>query len=41
MRERVALLGGALELHSEPGRGTLVEVKIPLPAGEEETDHRG
>lgn len=41
MRERVALLDGALELRSEPGSGTLVEVKIPLPAGEEETDHRG
>jgi signal transduction histidine kinase len=41
MRERVALLEGALELRSEPGSGTLVEVKIPLPAGEEETGHRG
>jgi signal transduction histidine kinase len=30
MRERAALLGGHLEIHSEPGAGTLVLVEIPL-----------
>jgi signal transduction histidine kinase len=31
MRERAALLGGSLEIWSEPGDGTMLEVKIPLP----------
>jgi signal transduction histidine kinase len=36
MRERVGLLGGNLELRSEPGTGTWVIAEIPLPmAGEE------
>jgi signal transduction histidine kinase len=30
MRERAERLGGKLELHSTPGRGTQVEVKVPL-----------
>ena len=30
MRERAALLDGALELDCEPGRGTRVEVSVPL-----------
>jgi signal transduction histidine kinase len=30
MRERAERLGGELELHSTPGRGTQVEVKVPL-----------
>jgi signal transduction histidine kinase len=30
MRERARQLGGRLEVHSEPGRGTVVEVRIPL-----------
>jgi two-component system sensor histidine kinase UhpB len=30
MRERVASVGGQLNLHSAPGRGTTVEVVIPL-----------
>jgi signal transduction histidine kinase len=33
MRERASLLGGQLLLESEPGRGTLVKVVLPL--GEE------
>jgi PAS domain S-box-containing protein len=33
MRERVALLGGRFEIHSEPGAGTSVVAEIPL--GEE------
>jgi signal transduction histidine kinase len=31
MRERVALLGGRLTIVSVPGRGTLVELLVPLP----------
>jgi PAS domain S-box-containing protein len=31
MRERVALLGGSFEIHSEPGAGTEVVAEIPLP----------
>jgi len=34
MRERAALLGGRLDLQSEPGRGTVVEVAIPDEQGE-------
>jgi signal transduction histidine kinase len=30
MRERVELLGGRLSLDSEPGSGTMVEVRVPL-----------
>lgn len=30
LRERVQLLGGTLELHSVPGEGTTVNVRIPL-----------
>jgi two-component system NarL family sensor kinase len=30
MNERAKLLGGRLQVHSQPGRGTKVEVKIPL-----------
>jgi len=34
MRERVAAVGGAVDVTSEPGRGTVVEARIPLPRGE-------
>jgi signal transduction histidine kinase len=34
MRERVEAVGGRLILHSAPGRGTTVEVVIPLGKGE-------
>jgi|UniRef100_A0A7V6A236 PAS domain S-box-containing protein len=30
MRERAALLGGSLEMHSKPGGGTRVDVRLPL-----------
>ena len=33
MRERLALLGGRLEIESEPGRGTRVVAVLPLGAG--------
>ena len=32
MRERVALLGGEIEITSEPGVGTCVVAEVPLPA---------
>jgi len=32
MRERARRLGGALEIESEPGRGTLVRARVPMPA---------
>ena len=32
MRERVALLGGELEIRSKPGAGTSVVAEVPLPA---------
>ena len=31
MRERAALLGGELEVHSEPGTGTTVRLRVPMP----------
>ena len=31
MRERAHILGGQVEIHGTPGRGTTVTVKIPLP----------
>ncbi|NBA97734.1 PAS domain S-box protein [Pseudomonas sp. R5(2019)] len=34
MRERVLMLGGSLELDSEPGEGTTLSVSIPFDAGE-------
>lgn len=33
MRERVALLGGVLEVRSAPGAGTTVRVEVPLDGG--------
>jgi signal transduction histidine kinase len=33
MQERAVLLNGNLDLHTAPGQGTRVEVRIPLPAG--------
>ena len=38
MRERVALLGGRFEIHSEPGAGTVVEAEVPL---QQEIDTEG
>jgi|SRR5215208_2611104 len=39
MQDRAALLGGSLEISSERGSGTLVEVTIPLPT--EKAEHGG
>lgn len=33
MRERARLLHGSVALHSQPGKGTIVEVWIPVPSG--------
>jgi two-component system sensor histidine kinase DegS len=33
MRERAQKLGGQLEIHSRPGEGTRVVVKLPLAGG--------
>jgi PAS domain S-box-containing protein len=41
MRERVSLLGGRFELHSEPGAGTTVKAEVELPATREDADHAG
>ena len=30
MRERMELLGGRLDVSSEPGRGTAVALRVPL-----------
>jgi signal transduction histidine kinase len=34
MRERVALIGGTLEIRSAPGEGTELEVRIPKQEAE-------
>ncbi len=31
MRERAAAVGGQLQIESEPGRGTTVRLRAPLP----------
>jgi PAS domain S-box-containing protein len=36
MRERVALIGGNLEIRSQPGEGTSVVAEVPLPVAEED-----
>jgi two-component system sensor histidine kinase UhpB len=34
LRERAAALGGRISIESEPGKGTRVDVEVPLPWGE-------
>jgi len=36
MRERALLLGGEMEIHSQPGKGTKIEIRIPLKPSEVE-----
>jgi signal transduction histidine kinase len=31
MRERMAAVGGELQIESEPGEGTTVRLRVPLP----------
>ena len=40
MRERAYMLGGELKLQSSPGKGTQIEVTLPLPAAEEKGAQR-
>jgi signal transduction histidine kinase len=37
MRERVEILGGTLQVESEPGRGTQVRASFPLSEAPEES----
>jgi signal transduction histidine kinase len=30
MRERVNVIGGSIEIKSKPGKGTIINIKIPL-----------
>jgi PAS domain S-box-containing protein len=39
MQERVALLGGDFEIHSEPSTGTTIKVVVPLPTSEEDHEN--
>ena len=39
MEERVALLGGEFKVCSQPGSGTLIVAKVPLPDSEEDVEH--
>jgi signal transduction histidine kinase len=32
MSERLEAIGGQLDIRSKPGAGTLIQVKVPLPA---------
>ena len=41
MRERIALLGGSFEIHSEPGAGTEVVAEVPLPEAGSVTSMKG
>lgn len=40
MRERAYMLGGELKLQSSPGKGTQIEVTLPLPGAEEKGAQR-
>ncbi|HXV37155.1 MAG TPA: ATP-binding protein, partial [Myxococcota bacterium] len=40
MQERAELLGGTFEIHSEPGRGTEIAIRIPIDS-EREPDRAG
>jgi signal transduction histidine kinase len=38
IQERVNRLGGACRVHSEPGKGTVLSVELPLPAGDRHSE---
>ena len=33
VRERVYILAGAVEMRGDPGRGTAIHVRLPIPGG--------
>jgi signal transduction histidine kinase len=35
MRQRAIILGGALNIKSEPEKGTLIEVRLPVAGSQE------
>jgi signal transduction histidine kinase len=37
MRQRAIILGGALNINSEPDKGTLIEVRLPVAGSQEGT----
>jgi signal transduction histidine kinase len=39
MRERISLLGGRFEIHSEPGSGPSIIAEVRLPPTEEDVHH--
>ena len=36
--ERIDLLGGSMRIHSKPGEGTIVEVRVPVKQGEQQEE---
>ena len=40
MQERAILLNGELEIHTAPGQGTRVEIRIPLPKGRADSSQK-
>ena len=40
MRERVDLLGGELDIITEPGKGTQLDIVLPLMQEEEDTNEQ-
>lgn len=41
MRERVNLLGGTCTVQSQPGYGTMISVKVPIPEGSSGAEDKG
>ncbi len=41
MRERAEAFGGNLKVNSVPGKGTMVEVKIPIDAADQSPSEKG
>jgi signal transduction histidine kinase len=39
MRERLRIVGGAMEVQSRPGHGTVIEVSVPLEREVETLPH--
>ena len=41
MRQRASMLGGTLEVNSEPDKGTAIEVRLSLPDSQEKLVENG